>query len=184
MLCANLMLFVSLALAGCAKDSDAGKDTPAEEHQTETPAEDDEEPAEEEEGGFVKPEGDPVQLIWLMGDPGQVPADQAMVEEKLDEISVEALNVKVTTLYVNNDTVQLKISSGEPWDMTFTCEWFNNYGDQARKGYFADITEKLQTITPDLYATMNETVWEGAKVDGKICYRLRRLCYRAVLPLG
>ncbi|MGI5850909.1 MAG: ABC transporter substrate-binding protein [Caldicoprobacterales bacterium] len=165
-----LMLFVSLALAGCAKDGETGNDTPDEEPNVETPAEDDKDTDDDKdnEGGFVKPEGDPVELIWLMGDPGQVPADQAMVEEKLDEISVEALNVKVTTLYVNNETVLLKLSTGEPWDMTFTCEWYNNYGDQARKGYFADITEKLQTLTPELYATMNETVWEGAKVDGKI----------------
>ena len=116
-----LMLFVSLALAGCAKDGETGNDTPDEEPNVETPAEDDKDTDDDKdnEGGFVKPEGDPVELIWLMGDPGQVPADQAMVEEKLDEISVEALNVKVTTLYVNNETVLLKLSTGEPWDIPY-----------------------------------------------------------------
>jgi putative aldouronate transport system substrate-binding protein len=110
----------------------------------------------------------PVELIWLMGDPGKVPPEQAMVEEKLDEISVKELNVKVKTLYYDNDKTMLALSSGEKWDMAFTCEWFNNFAVQARTGYFADITEKIKTLTPELYATMPEIVWEGAKIDGKI----------------
>lgn len=110
----------------------------------------------------------PVELIWIMGDPGQVPVDQAIVEEKLNEISVEKLNVKVKTLYYDNDKTMLALSSGEKWDMVFTCEWFNNFAVQAQAGYFADITEKVKTLTPDLYATMPEIVWEGAKVNGKI----------------
>ena len=68
-----LMLFVSLALAGCAKDGETGNDTPDEEPNVETPAEDDKDTDDDKdnEGGFVKPEGDPVELIWLMGDPGR-----------------------------------------------------------------------------------------------------------------
>lgn len=112
--------------------------------------------------------GEPVELIWIMGNPGQVPPDQAMVEEKLNEISVEELNVKVTTLYYDNERTQLAMSAGDEWDIVFTCEWFNNFPTQARAGYFADLTDLLPTVTPDLYATMPEIVWEGAKVDGKI----------------
>lgn len=163
-----LMMLVSLALAGCGKDGGVTKDDPGKaDDKVETPAKEDDE-KEDEKDDVDEPVGEPVELIWLMGDPGQVPADQAMVEEALDEISLPLLNVKVTSLYVDNDTIMLKISTGDEWDIAFTCEWYNSYGDQARKGYFADITEKLQTVTPELYATMNETVWEGAKVDDKI----------------
>jgi putative aldouronate transport system substrate-binding protein len=115
-----------------------------------------------------KDDGKGTELIWLMGDPGQVPADQQMVEEKLNEISMEKLNVRMKTLYYDNDRTMLALSSGEDWDMTFTSEWYNNYAVQAYAGYFADLTEKLQTVTPDLYETMPEIVWEGAKVNGKI----------------
>jgi putative aldouronate transport system substrate-binding protein len=110
----------------------------------------------------------PAELVWLMGDPGQIPADQAIVEDELNKISVDKLNVKVKTLYYDNDKTTLAISSGEKWDMAFTCEWFNNYAVQAYAGHFADITDKVQTLTPDLYATMPDVVWEGAKVNGKI----------------
>lgn len=109
-----------------------------------------------------------VELVWIMGNPGKVPADQAAVEAKLDEISVAKLNVKVKTLYYDNEKTMLALSTGEAYDMVFTCEWFNNYAVQANAGYFADLTEKIETVTPDLYKTMPEVVWQGTKVSGKI----------------
>ena len=140
-------LFVLLALTGCSGgDATGGKQGDA----------------------SGKKDGPPVELIWIMGDPGQVPPDQAMVEEKLDEISLKKLNVKVKTFYYDNDKTMLALSSGEDWDIAFTCEWFNNFAVQAYAGYFADITEKIQTLTPDLYTTMPEIVWEGARINGKI----------------
>ncbi|HHE71769.1 MAG TPA: DUF3502 domain-containing protein, partial [Chloroflexi bacterium] len=45
---------------------------------------------------------------------------------------------------------------------------FNNFPTQARAGYFADLTDLLPTLTPQLYASMPEIVWEGAKIDGRI----------------
>lgn len=108
------------------------------------------------------------ELIWIMGLPGQVPVDQAVVEEALNEISVAEVGAEVTTLYYDNERTMLALSSGEIWDMTFTCGWFNNFAVQARAGYFADITDEVKSMTPALYGTMPEIVWEGAKVDGKI----------------
>jgi putative aldouronate transport system substrate-binding protein len=141
------MLLVAAPLAGCgpsaAPETDTGSEQP---------------PVAEE----------PVELIWIMGNPGQVPPDQAMVEEKLNEISVAELNVKVTTLYYDNERTLLAMSAGDEWDMVFTSEWFNNFPTQARAGYFADLTDLLPTAAPELYATMPEIVWEGAKVDGEI----------------
>jgi putative aldouronate transport system substrate-binding protein len=110
----------------------------------------------------------PVELIWIMGNPGQVPPDQAMVEERLNEISVAQLNVKVTTLYYDNERTTLAMAAGDEWDMVFTSEWFNNFPTQARAGHFAALTDLLPTAAPQLYATMPEMVWEGAKVDGEI----------------
>ncbi|MBN1876706.1 MAG: ABC transporter substrate-binding protein [Anaerolineae bacterium] len=127
-------------------------------------------PETEPETGSSQPPAaeEPVELIWIMGNPGQVPPDQAMVEEKLNEISVAALNVKVTTLYYDNERTMLAMSAGDEWDMVFTCEWFNNFPTQARAGYFADLTNLLPSVAPGLYTSMPEIVWEGAKVDGQI----------------
>ena len=143
-----VVLLMAAPLAGC------GPSAPASETGTESG-----QPVVSEE---------PVELIWIMGNPGQVPPDQAMVEEKLNEISVAQLNVKVTTLYYDNERTLLALSAGDEWDMVFTCEWFNNFPTQARAGYYADLTDLLPTVAPQLYATMPDIVWEGAKVDGGI----------------
>ncbi|MDR3120948.1 MAG: ABC transporter substrate-binding protein [Clostridiales bacterium] len=107
-------------------------------------------------------------LIWFMGTSGTPPTDQAIVEDRLNEISVEKLGVKVKTIYYTNEQVLLAMTSGENYDISFTAEWYNNYPVQALAGYFADITDKVQTETPELYASMPEVVWEGTKVNGKI----------------
>ena len=114
------------------------------------------------------PAGEAPTLVWLMGDPGKVPVDEALVEEALNKVSVEKLNVKMKTVFYNDEKIKLALSTGEAFDMAFTCEWFNNYAVQAKAGYFADITDKLKTVTPELYATMPDVVWDGAKIDGKI----------------
>ncbi|MCM8900696.1 ABC transporter substrate-binding protein [Caldicoprobacter algeriensis] len=154
-----VVMLISIALFGCAKTavepSDVGDSGSTNEDTTKT-------------NDTEKSKEQPVELIWIMGNPGQVPADQAMVEEKLNEISVPLLNVKMKTLYYDNERTTLALASGEKWDIVFTCEWFNNFAVQARKGYFADITEKVKTLTPKLYESMPEIVWEGAKIDGKI----------------
>ena len=160
----NLSLFLSLLLviamlAGC------GGTTPPVESSS-APAASSSVAASSEPASTAGEE--PVELIWIMGNPGKVPADQAMVEEELNKITLEKLNATVKTLYYDNDKTLLALSSGEDYDIVFTCEWFNNYAVQAANGYFADLTDKLATVTPGLYDTMPAVVWEGAKVDGKI----------------
>ncbi len=162
-----VMLVVSCSSGsggGQPASSGGGTTQKAEEKAEEKPAE--KEAAKDE----AKPadSGNVPTLIWFMGDPGVVPPEQAKVEEVLDKISVEKVGVKVKTLYYKDENIKLAFSSGENWDISFTCEWFNNFAVQARDGYFADLTEKLPSVAPKLYDTMPETVWEGAKIDGKI----------------
>lgn len=160
----NLSLFLSILLviamlAGCG-----GTTPPAE--SSSAPAASSSAAASSEPAAAAGDE--PVELIWIMGNPGKVPADQAQVEEELNKITLEKLNATVKTLYYDNDKTLLALSSGEDYDIVFTCEWFNNYAVQAANGYFADLTDKLTSVTPALYDTMPDVVWEGAKVDGKI----------------
>ena len=110
----------------------------------------------------------PVHLYWIMGFSGNPALDQGPVEEVLNEISIREIGVRMTTLYYDNDRAMLALSAGDDWDMTFTAEWYNNFAVQARAGYFADLTDGLRTLTPALYETMPDVVWEGAKVDGRI----------------
>ena len=79
----NLLLILAMllvvALAGCAPATPAAVTDP-------------------DAGPPAAVAEEPVELSWIMGNPGPVPPDPAMVEERLNEISVAQLNVKVTTL--------------------------------------------------------------------------------------
>ncbi|NSW91633.1 MAG: ABC transporter substrate-binding protein [Firmicutes bacterium] len=108
----------------------------------------------------------PIQLIWLMY--GGVQKDEAMVWNELNKMSKEAINVTVETKHYDADKLSVALASGEYYDMCFTCEWFNDYGRQAQAGYYADITEKIKTVTPDLYKFIPEVVWKGSMINGKL----------------
>lgn len=152
-----IMLVLSVTLIGCTKAEDEAVDTkPAETKKTEDDV---------EEVEVVTP-SEPVHLTWLMGGADQPEHDMAW--DHLNAMTKEKLNITVETLIMDGDAVKLAMQTGETWDIAFTCGWYNNYAVGAFEGYFADITELVQTETPDLYATMPEVVWEGAKVDGKL----------------
>jgi len=158
------LLLVVSAFAGCGGTTPAASSAPAESSSAAASSE-----AAATESAPASAAGEPVELIWIMGGGAPKTAEvQAAVEAKLAEISVPMINAKIHTLYYDGDKTMLALSSGEEYDMVFTCEWFNNFAVQAANGYFADLTDKVTSITPDLFKTMPAIVWEGAKVGGKI----------------
>ncbi len=111
---------------------------------------------------------DYVKLTWVQGCASDAPTDVAEVNEALNVISREKLGVEVDIIYMTGEQVLTSIQAGEVYDMYFTCDWYNDYATQSYAGIFADITEQIKTVTPELYATMPEEVWELAKVGGKL----------------
>ena len=57
------------------------------------------------------------------------------------------------------------VNTGEPFDIMFTNS--GKYSKQVAMGAFADITDLVQSETPDLYKLIPEKVWEGTKIGGK-----------------
>ena len=110
---------------------------------------------------------DYVKLTWVQGTGADAPVDAAIVGEALNKITREKLGCEVEIIYMTNDQVTRSILAGEIYDMYFTCDWYNDFFTQVYAGVFADITGLIETVTPDLYATMPEIVWELAKVNGK-----------------
>lgn len=108
---------------------------------------------------------EPVELIWWMGTAADAPVDQAMVEAKLNELSKEALGITVKCVYKTGEQVALAMSSGEYFDMTFTCGWYNNFNTNAFDGMFLNIDGLVQKETPALWASMPENLWQGAYVN-------------------
>lgn len=120
--------------------------------------------------GFLVPASadEIVKLTWAQGTGGDAPVDNAMVVERLNEISREKLGVEVDILYFNNEQISTATNAGEVYDMYFTCGWFFDYISNSRDGIFADITDEVKEITPALYNSMTEDVWNLSAVDGHI----------------
>ena len=104
---------------------------------------------------------DYVKLTWVNGN-SPAPIDNDMVLEELNKISREKLGVEVEIIYMSSDEVQTSIQAGEEYDMYFTCSWYNNFNVNVSNGIFANLWGKIQEVTPDLWATMPENIWNLA----------------------
>lgn len=110
-----------------------------------------------------------VKLTWAQGTGADAPNDVAEVNEALNKITREKLGLEVDIVYLTNEQLNTKTQAGELYDMYFTCDWYNHFATAVNvTGLFADITDEVKTITPALYATMPEQVWEIAKINGKL----------------
>jgi putative aldouronate transport system substrate-binding protein len=87
-----------------------------------------------------------------------------MVEEQLNNITREKLGITVKCVYMKAADIALAMTSGEYYDMCFTCAWYNDFATNAFDGQFLDITDMVKTETPALYASMPEMLWKGSWV--------------------
>jgi len=105
---------------------------------------------------------EPIKITWAMGTGSTAPIDNAMVLEELNKMSRELIGVECDIQYFTEDQLQLSINSGEVFDIYYTCSWYNNTNQAISKGLFLDVAEAVKTVTPGLYASMSEDVWNLA----------------------
>lgn len=117
--------------------------------------------------GGGKGSAEVVNLTWFMGY-ASIPTDNAIVEEKLNEMSTKLIGVTNNTVYLSSDDCKLAMTAGDPWDMAFTCEWYNHFTQQAPKGYFADLEGKVQEVAPELWASMPAELWKAGYMGDKL----------------
>ena len=114
-----------------------------------------------------EPSADPVNLIWWVYSSGDVPNDMARVLEKANEISAEKIGVTVDMQFKTEDQFSLDLTTGEYYDMTFTCDWCNDFDNNARYGYYYDITDLVKETAPALYDAVDPW-WEIGTLNGRI----------------
>lgn len=111
----------------------------------------------------------PIDLVWWTI--GNEPKDYQLVSEKINEYTLEKLNVNLQIKYASWGEYSSKLSkivqSGEPFDIAFTSG-IDSYQDLLNNGYFMDLTELLPTVTPDLYNFIPEDLWTGVTIKDKI----------------
>lgn len=155
-LCLMLVAVLALSTVACGSKETAKEEKGDTQSSSETKKETKDEVKKEE----------PVHLTWITG--GDQPKEYAKVIEELNKKSAEDIGVTVDIKYYDNEKTLMAMSTGEYFDIAFTCEWYNNYAVGSQKGYFADITEKIKTVTPDLYEYIPEVVWNGSQVHGSL----------------
>lgn len=168
-LLASVMTF---SLAACGNSSAPLVDV--EEESVEEAAEPVQEEASEESGSAEA--AAPVELdtservdlvFYVMGD---APADEQLVEDKLNEILLEKLNATVDFQFSTwTDFAQkynLELTSANA-DLIYIANWIG-YSTLAASGAFEELDDLLDTVAPALRETVGETYLDGCRVNGKI----------------
>ncbi|SEA65437.1 carbohydrate ABC transporter substrate-binding protein, CUT1 family [Oribacterium sp. KHPX15] len=146
-LCMSLVLLVIFAVSGCgnALNNEVS-------------------PTDDSKG----PGDAPIELIWWTYAPnGTAPDDSEEVLKAANEISKEKIGVTVKMIYKSEEQFDLDLQTGEYYDMTFSCDWCNDFDGNAGKGYYYDITDMLHKTAPDLYKAVDPW-WEIGTLHGKI----------------
>ena len=108
-------------------------------------------------------------IIWWVYASGDAPIDTALVVEAANKYSAEKIGVEVELIFKNEEQFNLGMQTGEAYDMTFTCDWANDFASNAYNEMFYDITDLVKTAAPALYETIDQKYWDVAgSLNGKI----------------
>ncbi|MCR5598650.1 MAG: hypothetical protein K6G19_10785 [Lachnospiraceae bacterium] len=119
-------------------------------------------------GDAVSKEDGPIELIWWTYTPdGTAPDALEEVMAKANEMSAEKIGVTVKMIYKTDDQFELDLSTGEYYDMAFSCDWCNDFDTNASNGYYYDITDLVQTETPELYSAVDPW-WEVGTLNDRV----------------
>ncbi|MBB6731862.1 ABC transporter substrate-binding protein [Cohnella sp. CBP 2801] len=110
----------------------------------------------------------PTLVWWTIG--GQIPANFDKAIAAMNDYTAEKIGVKVDIKVASwgdwDTKINTIVNTGEPFDIMFTNN--SKYSQQVAMGAFADLTDLVQSQTPDLYKLIPEKVWDGTKIGGKI----------------
>ncbi len=119
--------------------------------------------AAQDDGGSAEP----IKLIWWTYMSTDVPNALEEVLEKANAISAEKIGVTVDMQFKTEEQFPLDMNTGEYYDMTFSCDWCNDFDGNALKGYYYDLTDLVQSETPALYSAV-EPWWEVGSLGGRV----------------
>jgi len=109
----------------------------------------------------------PTLVWWTIG--GQVPSNFSKAVDAMNAYAAEKIGVKVDIKVASwgewDTKMNTIVNTGEPFDIMFTNS--GKYSKQVAMGAFADITDLVQSETPDLYKLIPQNVWDGTKIGGK-----------------
>lgn len=158
------------ASGGASEESSAeessAEESSAEESSEEAPEESSEaESSQEAEGGSGEV---PTLVYWTVGG---TPADDfeeniAQISDYTEEKIGVRLDVKIAAWDQYDTKMNTIVNTGEYFDLMFTNN--TNYSKFVNLGAFEDITDLVQSVTPELYSFIPEQLWSGTQIHGKV----------------
>ncbi|MDO5436147.1 MAG: hypothetical protein Q4G19_07235 [Clostridia bacterium] len=112
---------------------------------------------------------EPINIVWWVYSAGDAPIDTKLVQDAANAYSAEKIGVTVELIFKNDEQFPKDMNVGEYYDMTFTCDWCNDFATNAINEMFLDITDLVKEQTPTLYETIDEKYWDVAgSINGRI----------------
>ncbi|WP_054742929.1 ABC transporter substrate-binding protein [Cellulosilyticum ruminicola] len=156
---AGTLCLASMALTGCGGNNTASTNAAT----TDSASTDAAAPASTEK----------VDILWYAAGTS-TPEDMPKVLEEankyLEEKGIPAnLKIEMYDFGTFPDKLQTAISSGEEFDICFTCNWCNDYFVQARKGAYVPLNDDkkmLETYAPQTKALLGDDFLAGSQIDG------------------
>lgn len=119
--------------------------------------------------GGSKDNGDIVTLKWVTVGSG-MPSNYDKWEKTINEYLEEKIGVHLEMEVVSwgdwESRRNVIVNTNEDYDILFTN--VGTYTGDVTLGAFADITDLVESTTPDLYASIPSDYWDAVKIDGKI----------------
>lgn len=115
----------------------------------------------------AKTDGEVPTLIWWTV--GGTPADDfdkaiAKISDYTEEKIGVRLDVKIAGWGDYDQKMNTIVNSGEYFDLMFTNN--TNYSKFVNLGAFENISDMVQTVTPELYSFVPEELWSGVQIGG------------------
>lgn len=113
--------------------------------------------------------GEVVTLKWVMVGNGQ-PANYDAWLEQINPYLEEKIGVNIDVEVVGwgdwDNRRNVIVNTAGEYDILFTN--VNTYTNDVGVGAFLDITDMIETVTPDLYASIPADYWDACRVGGQI----------------
>lgn len=112
---------------------------------------------------------EPINIVWWVYSSGDAPIDTKLVQDAANAYSAEKIGVTVDLIFKNDEQFVKDMNVGEYYDMTFTCDWCNDFAANAINEMFLDITDLVKEQTPALYEAIDQKYWDVAgSINGRI----------------
>lgn len=116
----------------------------------------------------AKAEDMPTIVWWTVG--GTLPSDFNQDMEQINEYLAEKLHIKLDLKIAGWGDFENKmntiVNSGEKFDMMFVNN--KHYSKFVKLGAFENLTDMIQSVTPDLYKLIPEELWNGVRLGGDV----------------